>query len=341
MKHCETKLGIAFVMVYWYNIYVIISGALFRQIHEQRKISMKNIEISGVCPIIAAPFTESGEVDFDSLKNLIKKLAGFGAGALTLFGIAGEYYKLSDAEQDKMALVTADECRKAGVPSIMSVTKHSTICAVEQAKKLEASGADCLMLLPPFFLKPAGEELYKHMLAVCRAVDIPVMIQYAPEQTGVAIAPSVFEKLTAEAPNARYYKIECKPAGKYITSMISSGIPAKIFVGNAGFQMIEALDRGAVGLMPGCSMTDVYIKAYDAYKRGDRDEAKRIHTALLEILNHIRQNVEMIIFFEKKILKRRGFIESDYCRAPSFSSDKYFDSMFDEYYSMISRYFVK
>lgn len=298
--------------------------------------------LKGICPIIASPFTDSGALDTDSLKNLLRQLAEGGCDALTLFGIAGEYYKLSDAEQDIMARITADECHSLGVPSIMSVTKHSTVCAIEAAKKLEALGADCLMLLPPFFLKPSGEELYDHMLAVCRSVKIPVMIQYAPEQTGVAIAPSVFERLSNEAPNAMYYKIECKPAGKYISTMLAGENKSlRIFVGNAGYQMIEALDRGASGLMPGCSMFDVYIKAYNAYMAGDRAEAMRIHNALLEILNHIRQNVEMIIFYEKRILKRRGIIESDFCRAPSFAADEYFDRLFDEYYDKISGFFTK
>ncbi len=303
---------------------------------------MKDVTLKGICPIIATPFTRPSEVDYDSLKNLIATLAKGGCDALTLFGIAGEYYKLSDAEQDKMAALTAEECKKHGVPSIMSVTKHSTYCAVEQAKKLEALGADCLMLLPPFFLKPAGEQLYRHLVTVCQSVDIPVMIQYAPEQTGVAIAPSVFERLTSEAPNAKYYKIECKPAGNYISSMLeNTKQEIGIFGGNAGYQMLESLDRGAIGFMPGCSMYDVYIRAYNAYMAGDRAECKRIHAALLEILNHIRQNVEEIILYEKRILMRRGIIETDVCRTPSFQADAHFDRIFDEYYEMISEFFVK
>ena len=71
------------------------------------------------------------------------------------------------------------------------------------------------------------------------------------------------------------------------------------------------------------------------------DEIGKVISALLEILNHIRQNVEMIIFYEKRILMRRGVIETDFCREPSFSADRYFDSLFDEYYEMISRYFTK
>ena len=60
-------------------------------------------EIKGICPIIAAPFTEDGEVDYKSLENLVKFLIKGGCRAVTLFGIAGEYYKLTDDERTEMA----------------------------------------------------------------------------------------------------------------------------------------------------------------------------------------------------------------------------------------------
>ena len=46
-------------------------------------------DIRGICPIIATPFTERGEVDYESLTNLLRVLAKGGCNALTLFGIAG------------------------------------------------------------------------------------------------------------------------------------------------------------------------------------------------------------------------------------------------------------
>jgi len=202
---------------------------------------------------------------------------------------------------------------------------------------LEEAGADCLMLLPPFFLKPGGVYLYEHMKAVAQAVNIPIMAQYAPEQTGVAIQPETFVELEKECPNVIYYKIECKPAGPYVTKLMTlTDGEMKIFVGNAGFQIIECMDRGAVGAMPGCSMYDVYLDIYNNYVNGNRKEAMEIHNKLLPMLNHIRQNVEQIISFEKRILKRRGIISSDYCRKPSYNTDKYFDKLFDEFYDEMS-----
>lgn len=295
-------------------------------------------EIKGICPIIAAPFNERGEVDYESLENLVKTLIKGGCGAVTLFGIAGEYYKLSDDEREKMAKVTVKVAKEAGGKTIISVTDHSTEVAVSRAKQFEALGADCLMLLPPFFLKPGAKCLYEHMKAIANAVKIPIMAQYAPEQTGVAIPPETFCKLEKECPNMIYYKIECKPAGPYVTNLMKlTDGKMKIFVGNAGFQLIECMDRGAVGAMPGCSMYDVYLDIYNNYVSGNRENALELHNKLLPMLNHIRQNVEQIISFEKRILKRRGIIACDYCRKPSYDTDEYFDRLFDEFYDEMSK----
>ena len=295
------------------------------------------VEIKGICPIIAATFHENGEVDYESLENLVKTLIKGGCHAVTLFGIAGEYYKLSDEERKKMVEVTVKAAKEAGGKTIISVTDHATEVAVKTAKYFEEAGADCLMLLPPFFLKPGAAYLYEHMKAIANAVSIPIMAQYAPEQTGVAISPQTFINLEKECPNIMYYKIECKPAGPYVSELVrmTEG-RMKIFVGNAGFQIIECMDRGAIGAMPGCSMYDVYLDIYNEYVNGNRDEAIKIHNLLLPMLNHIRQNVEQIISFEKRILARRGIIKSAYCRKPSYNTDPYFDRLFDEFYAVMA-----
>ena len=298
------------------------------------------LDLKGICPIVATPFTQNGEVEYESFVNLLRELIRGGCHGLTLFGIAGEYYKLNDDERAKMAGIMIKECKEARIPSIISVTQHSSEIAAERAAFYENAGADCLMLLPPFFLKPGARDLCLHMKTVAKAVKIPVMIQYAPEQTNVPVDPKVFEELTKEHKNVCYYKIECKPPGAYITRLLSdTENKVAVFVGNAGFQMLEALDRGAVGVCPGCSMYDVYLDIYNNYIQGKRKEATQGHNALLPMLNHIRQNVEMIIYYEKRILKKRGIIETDYCRQPTFTPDKYHDYLFEEYYEKLAPYF--
>ena len=296
-------------------------------------------EIKGISPIIPTPYTDSGEIDYDSLRNILRTRAEAGVNAFTLFGIAGEYYKQNEEEGRQLVKLVVEECTKLGVPTVMSVTQHSTEVACRQAKYLEEAGADCLMTLPPFFLKPSGEAIYKHTKAILNSVKIPVMVQYAPNETGVSISPDVWIRLSKECENAQYFKIECKPSGAYISKMISlMERKPKILIGNCGFQMIEAFDRGAIGSMPCCAIAEVYVKIYREYQKGNKEEAIRFHNSFLPLYNHIHQNVEMSIHYEKKIMKLRGIIESDYCRKPGFTPDKYTDDLFMYYYEQIKPY---
>ena len=105
--------------------------------------------------------------------------------------------------------------------------------------------------------------------------------------------------------------------------------------------MIEGFRRGAQGVMPGPSMFDVYRKIWDALESGNDAEAFRVHAKLNALLNHIRQNVEMIIHFEKRILQRRGLIESARCRSPQFRSDAVYDRLFDELYADLEPEFIR
>ena len=88
-------------------------------------------------------------------------------------------------------------------------------------------------------------------------------------------------------------------------------------------------DIAAIG-----AMFDLYLDIYDKYFAGDRAGAIEAHNFILPILNHIRQNVEEIIYFEKKILCKRGIIATDVCRRPTFSVDDEFEKLFEEYYAL-------
>jgi len=298
------------------------------------------MEVKGICPIAPAVFHDDGSLDLAGYEKCCDGLVALGAQALTLFGIAGEYYKFDTDEEEKLIASSVKACHRNNVPVIISNTKHSTVSAIRRAKEIEDSGADCMMVLPPFFLKPAGEELFDHLDALCESVKLPLMIQYAPDQTGVAIPPDTLAKLAEKHANLVYFKIECRPPGAYI-STLSGKLPKdrKIFVGNAGFQMIEGFHRGAYGVMPGPSMPDIYRKIWDAMLAGNFAEAQRVHDKLNSLLNHIRQNVEMIIHYEKIILQRRGLIGSACCRTPGFRNDAVYDKLFEELYRMIQMEF--
>jgi len=279
-------------------------------------------QISGIVPIVAATFTHSGSLDENSFQSLIRHLLKTGASALTLFGLATEFYKLTDNDRAQMqTLLLAETCQSESVAGIISITDHSWEVASQRARDAEAQGADALMLLPPYFLGPSEDAILEHLKRVIGSVKIPVILQYAPVQTGVRIPPEVFLKLRDALPNADFIKVESQPPGRYISQLLErSQGRLKSLVGYAGVQMPDVLVRGAVGIQPGCSFTEIYVELWRLWQT-DKTAFLVLHNKLLPYISYWMQGVELIIKAEKVILKRRGIIASDYCRSPSYTLD--------------------
>lgn len=279
--------------------------------------------LAGIVPIVAATFTNSGLLDEDSFQTLVRHLLTTGASALTLFGLATEFYKLADSDRNRMQkLLLAETSSSLSVAGIISITDHSWEVASQRARDAEAQGADALMILPPYFLGPSEDAILEHLNRVIGSVKIPVIVQYAPVQTGLRISPDVFLKLRDTLPNADFIKVETQPPGKYVSQLVErSNGKLKSLVGYAGVQMPDVLARGAVGIQPGCSFTEIYVELWRLWQT-DKIGFQTLHNKLLPYINYWMQGVELIIRVEKVILKRRGIIASDYCRGPAYTLDE-------------------
>jgi dihydrodipicolinate synthase/N-acetylneuraminate lyase len=278
--------------------------------------------IAGIAPIVAATFTGSSQLDEDSFQSLVRHLLSTGAKALTLFGLATEFYKLTDFDRARMqTLFLAETTQENKVAGIISITDHSWEVAVQNARAAEEQGADALMILPPYFLGPGEEAILNHLQRVIASVKIPVIVQYAPAQTGTYISPEVFIKLRNSFPNADFVKVETQPPGRYVSLLAErSQGKLKSLVGYAGVQMPDVLARGAVGIQPGCSFTEIYVELWRLWGT-NRAGFQNLYNRLLPYITYWMQGVELIIKVEKVILKQRGIIASDYCRNPSYVLD--------------------
>ena len=281
-------------------------------------------QISGIVPIIAATFTQTGSLDEDSFQSLVRHLLTTGASALTLFGLATEFYKLADDDRARMQmLLLAETSHSESVAGIISITDHSWEVACQRAHGAEAQGADGLMILPPHFLGPSEDAILDHLKRVIGSVKIPVIVQYAPVQTGVRISPDVFLTLRDALPNADFIKVETQPPGRYVSQLVErSQGRLKSLVGYAGVQMPDVLARGAVGIQPGCSFTEIYVELWRLWQT-DQPAFLVLHNKLLPYINYWMQGVELIIKVEKVILKKRGLLASDYCRGPAYTLDEH------------------
>jgi dihydrodipicolinate synthase/N-acetylneuraminate lyase len=279
------------------------------------------VELRGCYPILATPFLPDGEIDGDSVVRLVRHLKTCGLPGFTMFGLASEFYKLSDADRE-ILIEAAFGARSPDQTAIVSVTAHSHEVAVKQARRAEEAGAGALMLLPPFFLGPSEDDIRRHVLEVAEATSLPVMVQYAPAQTGVKMSAESFLELNRRAPNVCYVKVESAPPGPLISAITegSSG-EIKCLIGSGGLQLVDGLRRGAVGVQPASGVADYYPHILSAFEGGDLERAYALHADLLPLVTLLMQAIEPLNRLEKIILQKRDIIAHDYCRAASFEPD--------------------
>ena len=92
-----------------------------------------------------------------------------------MFGLASEFYKLSDADREAL-IEAAFDARVLDQTAIVSVTAHSREVATKRARRAEEAGVNALMLLLPFFLGPSEADSHRHVLEVAVATSLPIMV---------------------------------------------------------------------------------------------------------------------------------------------------------------------
>ncbi len=280
--------------------------------------------LRGVSPVLSVPFQEDGALDLPGFASVVDHVLATGVGSVLLFGLASEFAKLDDEErQDLLSVLLARTRDRRDVSAIVSVTDHSAEVALRRARRYAGAGADVINVLPPSFLSPSTSQVLDHVSSICAAVDVPVVLQYAPSQTGVAIAVNDIVALARSHPNLEVVKVESQPPGRMVQELHqASGGRLRSLVGYAGVQWPDAHVRGAVGVQPGCSATEVYVRALQLLDEGDQAGFLALHGRALPWLTYWMQSVELVVAAEKLVLQRRGIVASARCRRPGYALDQ-------------------
>lgn len=274
----------------------------------------------GVFPIVNTPFREDGAIDLDSQRRLVRFLLECGAHGLGLFGTASEGYTLSQDERLQILRLIVREV-DGRVPIVVSSGHTGTDAAVALSKQAEAEGADALMVLPPYFLKPDAEGVFDYFKAIDAAVTIPIMVQDAPLMTQVAMGAPLIARMGRELERVRYAKVEAPPTAPKISDILKGGgnVPV-LFGGLNGQFFIEELDRGARGTMPGSDMTAAFVRIWNHWKAGERAAAREEFRRYLPLIRYELQP-GLGVSVMKHNLVAAGIIECARVRHPTRSLD--------------------
>ena len=274
---------------------------------------MKENDLRGIVPILQAPFNEDGtQIIYEDLEREIEACVLDGVSGAVLFGVATEFYMLADDECINM-VKTAVKAAKGRIPIFASITRDSTALAIRDAKTYRDLGVDGLMMFSPHFYKPSTKMLQDHIIELANSTDLPFMIQYAPQNGGGIMTAQSVKEIREAVKGTLFIKAEPQPAGPFITQLVEADIkPLGILCGNGGRYMINILDRGCQGIMPGCSHQKIYVDIFNLWDQGKKKEAFE----LFELMNRNQRLGIGANAGYKEILVERGIFTTNVSRKP-------------------------
>jgi 4-hydroxy-tetrahydrodipicolinate synthase len=277
--------------------------------------------LHGCIPILVTPFTDEGAVDLESLKREIDWVIAEGASGVACLAIASEGYKLTEAERDEIIAATVRHVADR-VPVVASADGPGEAPAIDRARRAARLGADALMVLPPYFVKPGPDALVAYYTGIAEAARIPVMLQDAPQLTGVPMSPALWSRMADASPLLRYVKAEGTPQGATISETIRlRGDRLGLFCGWGGLSLLDALERGAIGNMPAPNFTRFFADVQRRWESGDHDGAWALFDEGLPFALWSMQSIDHSVTTAKEELHRRGIIASARLRQPAARLD--------------------
>ena len=102
--------------------------------------------MKGILPSLNTPFTNSGELDLDSLTRLVQHTIMSGCGGMLGLAVAGEYDTLNFDEKIQF-IDTVTKVNKRRIPFICSVTAADVDESIELTKSANSFDADGICLL--------------------------------------------------------------------------------------------------------------------------------------------------------------------------------------------------
>ena len=144
---------------------------------------------------LITPMFEDGEVDYNSLNNLIDFHIDSGTSSIVSVGTTGESATVGVKEHLKIISHTIQYAAKR-IPIIAGTGANSTSEAIELTQEAKAIGADACLLVTPYYNKPTQEGLFQHFKLIAESVNIDQILYNVPGRTAVNMSVETTARLS-------------------------------------------------------------------------------------------------------------------------------------------------
>ncbi|BCB75334.1 4-hydroxy-tetrahydrodipicolinate synthase [Phytohabitans flavus] len=190
------------------------------------------------------PFTSTGAVDEQALRDVVTQSVGQGVHGICVNGSTGEWFSQTLSERRRVAEVVV-EAVGGQTPTVVGVTATRVSDAVDLAKHAAQIGADSVIAAPPPLARPTYRELESYYSEIFDATDLPAWLYNFPQDNGHAISVDELVRLSA-IPTVVAVKQSAPGIEELIATIEAVGSTLRVF-GNMLSRLGAALIRSGFG----------------------------------------------------------------------------------------------
>ena len=262
---------------------------------------------------LVTPFT-GGAVDLDAYEKLVQRQISGGSQGVVVTGTSGEPSVLEPDE--RLELLRVAVSTSAGqLPVVAATGSGSHAETVRLSTRAAEAGADALLVVTPYYLRPPQHGLEEYFVDIAARVEIPMMIYHIPGRAAVTLEVGTLERIVARAENVVGIKHAATDLGLVTDLLGRLGPDFRIFVGLEELSL-PMLAVGARGLMnaAGNVVPDRVVALWRAVEEERLVDARKIHHELWELNRAIFYDTNPIPI--KYMLYRMGALPGNEHRLP-------------------------
>ncbi len=149
----------------------------------------RKMKVEGIIPAMLTPFTDTGEVDTEGIRETVNYLISNGVSQIMCLGSNGEATALTKSERITIIEETVRAANRRA-PVMAGTGAPTTRDVIEQTREAKSAGADLVMIVTPFYEIPNQEGLYRHYATIAETVDLPIVLYNIPPHTNLDIGLS-------------------------------------------------------------------------------------------------------------------------------------------------------
>jgi 4-hydroxy-tetrahydrodipicolinate synthase len=227
------------------------------------------------------PMTAEGAVDYEGAAKLAAYLVGdMRNEGLVVNGTTGEAPTTTNEEKARLVKVVREVVGDK-VSVIAGVGTNITAHSIELAEQAAKAGADGLLVVTPYYSKPAQDALVAHFTAIADATQLPSVIYDIPGRTGVALTTDTLVRLAA---HPRITAVKDAKGDLAATSQVLSRSDLAYYSGDDPMNL-PLWSVGAVGCISVTAhvVGDRIHAMLEAFTAGRNAEAAALHRSMLPV----------------------------------------------------------